>query len=605
LNFPGKTGEDSQVSRNLNKFNIFLTVIITILLSGCSSIVVSQENTRGLLLRGATIIDGVSDEPLTGYSVYIEGNLVREIRPANTPVPPNTDVIDLGGKYIIPGMIEAHVHWLDWMGELFLNHGVTSVIAMDDINADFRLKSHTDDSRLPRVYHTAGNISLTNNDSEEKIRESVKQYLAKKPDMARFPTYNEHSSRVFALAAKEIHDAGYLIFGHAENADLSIKAGHDVVEHVWGFAQATMTNAELEAFRRGEYLTWATFMTGRWEQLDRMIEDAVAAGAYLNPTLVYEWGGMSERALERELEEYRVLSHPRLVYYPKNLADSLLAKHRQIKNFSDRYENTPYVSLLPANDREEFAEGYQNVLEFIRRYVAAGGKIEAGTDTISGGMPGLVLHQEMQMLVEAGITPMQALKSATRWSAELLEGKNGALGPASVGSIQPGKYADLVVLGDNPLMDIVNTQNIERVMKNGQWVEFGYTPDYYSFTSPSRSIAGATFAPIISSISPESVTAGSSEVRVALVGSGFQQTTLVRVNGISVKTDFINPRRIEFTIPADLVARPFPNPYSAPGPLQNVGVVGYRSVGVHAFTPPPEGGISNTVHLMVRPDWVE
>ena len=80
------------------------------------------------------------------------------------------------------------------------------------------------------------------------------------------------------------------------------------------------------------------------------------------------------------------------------------------------------------------------------------------------------------MLVEAGLTPMQALKSATRWSAELLEGKNGARGPASVGSIEPGKLADLVVLSANPLTEISNTQKIERVMKNGRWIELDYTP---------------------------------------------------------------------------------------------------------------------------------
>jgi hypothetical protein len=342
-------------------------------------------------------------------------------------------------------------------------------------------------------------------------------------------------------------------------------------------------------------------MTGRWDTLQPMIEDAVAAGAYLNPTFLYEWGGMSRDAGPRELEEYRAGSNPDLVYYPENIRLSLLAKHRQIKNFSSRYENLPYVDLLPAEDRRQFEQGYRNVQEFIDRWVDAGGKIQAGTDTVSGGMPGLVLHQEMQMLVEAGLTPMQAIKSATRWSAELLEGRKGALGSAAVGSLEPGKKADLVVLGADPLADIYNTLSIDRVMKNGQWIEAGYTPEYYTFTRPSRAIAGSTFAPVLSAVSPAAVEAGSGATRVALEGSGFQMTSLVRVNGIGVKTDFINPRRLEFELPAELVARPTPNPYSAPGPYQNTGIVGHKAVEVQVYTPPPEGGLSNSINLMVTP----
>jgi hypothetical protein len=590
--------------------NIFKLTFVVILLC-TSSAALPQEDESVILLRGARIIDGISDQPLNNRSLLIRGNTIEDILPANAAAPSGAEVINLNGKYIIPGLIEAHVHWLDWMGELFLNHGVTSVIAMDDIDDEKRTRSKTGNSRIPRLYHTAGTFSFPNDASVEEIRQRMQEYLSKGPDLARFPTYNDRTSRSFALAAKEMHETGYLIFGHAENAAESVAAGHDVIEHVWGFTQAAMTESELAAFKSGEYLTWATFMTGRWDQLDRMIEDAVAKGVYINPTLVFEWGGMSERAGQRELEEYRVVSNPDLVYYPDfsipggNLKESLLAKHRQIKNFSRRYGNTPYVRDLPEADRKQFEEGYQNVLEFIRRFVAAGGKIEAGTDTISGGVPGLVIHQEMQILVEAGLTPMQALKSATRWSAELLEGKDGALGPAEVGSIEPGKRADLVVLSDDPSRDILYTMQIERVMKNGHWIDLGYNPEYYTHTSPSRSIAGVTFAPVISSISPAIVDAGHPGTRVVLQGSGFQMISLVKLNGISVTTHFISPRRIEFELPANLVSRPTPNPYRAPGPAQDTGVIGYRSVEISVFNPPPEGGLSNFINLMVRPDWVE
>jgi Amidohydrolase family/IPT/TIG domain len=375
----------------------------------------------------------------------------------------------------------------------------------------------------------------------------------------------------------------------------------DIVEHVWGYAEAVMSPEALRSFQEGKLLTWATGLND-WSRLDGMIADAARRGIYLNPTLTYEWGGLSRRAPERELEDYRTLSNPDLVYFPRNVSDSILARHRQVKNFSSRYDSMPWVAKLPAEDRSAFEAGYRNVREFNRKWAAAGGKIQAGTDTITGGIPGFALHHEMEMLVEAGLTPMQALKSATSWSAEILQGKNKARGDARVGSIRAGNFADLVVVSADPLSDISNTKKIERVMKNGHWVEPGYHPEYFTFVRPARSLAAATLAPAISSIQPSSLKAGSGPVHVVLDGSGFMMTSLVRVDGVSVKTIFRDPRHVEFDLPAHAIERATPNPYFAPGPVQNTGTIGYRAVSIHVFNPPPEGGISNTVQEMVLPD---
>jgi hypothetical protein len=347
-------------------------------------------------------------------------------------------------------------------------------------------------------------------------------------------------------------------------------------------------------------VTWATFLNDQ-NRLKEMISDAVRRGAYLNPTLNYEWGGMNRRAHDDEIEDYLTLSNPDLAYFPRNISDGILARHRQIKNFSSRYENTPWVSRLAAEDRKEFQAGYRNVLDFVRSYVAAGGKIQAGTDTVTGGTPGLSLHQEMGMLVEAGLTPMQAIKAASSWPAELLQGKNGARGPAKVGSIRAGNFADLVVVNADPLSDISNTKKIERVMKNGRWVELGYHPEYVTVLRPPNPLAGSTLAPVISAIEPNRVPEGSSPTHIVLEGSGFTTTSLVRIDGMSVKTTFRNPRRLEFDLPASAVARAAPDPYSPPGPAQNTGIIGYRSVAVHVFNPPPEGGTSNTMYELVTP----
>jgi hypothetical protein len=519
--------------------------------------------------------------------------------PADAAAPAGAQVLDLGGKFIIPGLLDSHVHWEDYMGELFVNHGVTSIVALENVPKALRASTQDAQDR-PRFFHPGGRLQLSENATEADVRQMVRTWLQNEPDLAWFAQYNERNARVYAIAADEAHKAGFIIFGHTDNAPGSVRDGMDIVEHIWGFAEAVMTPDELRAFRQGKFLTWATFLTD-WSKLDPMIADAVRRGAYLNPTLHYEWGGMSRRALQRELEDYRVFSNPDLSYIPRNVADGILARQRQIKNFSSRYENTPWISRLSAEDRKEFEVGFKNVLEFTRRYVAAGGKIHAGTDTIAGGTPGLSMHHEMEMLVEAGLTPMQALKAATSWSAELLQGKNGARGTAKIGSIRPGNFADLVVVSADPLSDISNTKKIEQVMKNGRRIELGYHPEYFTAVRPARPIVASNVAPTISAMEPNRVTEGSSPVHVVLEGSGFTTTSLVRVDGISVKTTFRNPRRVEFDLPASALTRASPDGFSPPGPAQNVGIIGNRSVAVHVFNPPPDGGTSNTVYQQILP----
>jgi hypothetical protein len=579
--------------------HVFSCVVVTAILAFALPTISHAQTPAPLVIRGATIIDGMSDTPLRDRSLLIEGSTIRDILPADAAAPAGAQVLDLGGKFIIPGLFDSHVHWQDWMGELYVNHGVTSIMALLNVPKAARVKSQ-EAADLPRLFHNGGRPQFSESSTEPEIRQAVRTWLLNEPDLANFPQYNERIARAWTIGADETHKAGILVFGHTDEAPGSLRDGIDILEHVWGFAEALMSPQELRSFREGKFLTWATFLNDQ-NRLKQMISDAVRRGAYLNPTLNYEWGGMSRHARELEIEDYLTLSNPDLAYFPRNITDGILARHRQIKNFSSRYENTPWVSRLTLEDRKEFAAGYRNVLDFTRSYVAAGGKIQAGTDTVTGGTPGLSMHQEMQMLVEAGLTPMQALKAATSWSAELLEGKNGARGNAKIGSIRPGNFADLVVVSADPSSEITNTRKIERVMKNGRWVELGYHPEYVTVPRPPSPLAGSTLAPVIGAIEPSRVPEGSAPVHIVLEGSGFITTSLVRVDGISVKTTFRNPRRLEFDLPASAIARAAPDGYSPPGPAQNTGIIGYRSVAVHVFNPPPEGGTSNTVYELVTP----
>ena len=589
------------------KFVVFLGVALAF---NCS-IAQSQQRpaSKQVVLQGATVIDGLGGSPVTEAVIVIEGDQIKSLGREGEDYPSEAAVVDVAGKFIIPGLIDSHVHYEEWMGELYLNHGVTAVMAMASGGrvpegfSKMRVDAQQAGVRTPRMYTSLGpqvNTSMT----REQVRRSIQEWLKGNPDFARLPTYNDRSKQVYLWAAEELHRAGLLTFGHAENAPEAIVAGLDIVEHIWGFVQAQMSPQELDEFQTGKYLHWGIFLKD-WSRLDRMIRDAVDREAYINPTFLYELGSLSRWAARHELEDYRLYSNPDLMaYYPRNIAESLLQKHRQIRNFSRKYGALVLISRLTPEEVQEFRQSYRLAGEFVKRFVQAGGKIQAGTDASSGGTPGISLHQEMDMLVEAGLTPMQALQSATLWSAEMLAGKGGALGSPKVGLIAEGAFADLVILTANPLDDIANARKIERVMKAGEFIEFGYDPAYFTFTRPPRKIASATPIPGISAITPHTVMEGSSEFEMIVEGSGFMENSVVRVNGVSVSTTFLNPRTLKVRIPANTVAEATPNPFRSPGPAQMTGIYGDRSVPITVYTPPPEGGTSNAILLRVRAKWL-
>src|ERR1700745_1505483 len=124
--------------RVVRVFLVFLAAGILALAALTSS---EAQTPSALLIRGATIIDGLSDAPLRDRSLLIEGNTIRELLPADAAAPAGAQVLDLGGKFIIPGLFDSHVHWQDWMGELYVNHGVTSIMALLNVPKAARVKS--------------------------------------------------------------------------------------------------------------------------------------------------------------------------------------------------------------------------------------------------------------------------------------------------------------------------------------------------------------------------------------------------------------------------------------------------------------------------------
>lgn len=587
---------------------LFLAVLAA---TAFGSVVFSQQApaVNRTALRGATAIDVVAGTSVPDAVIVIEGDKITAFGGRTTPIPAGAAVVDLSGKFIIPGLFDSHVHYQPFLGELFLNFGVTSAMALGGraaVGETYWKDSQSPDFRAPRLFGTGrANLGTFINSSmtRDQVRAGVQEWLKGEPDMGGMPQFSPNNKQMWEWAAEAVHEAGLFTFGHTDLAPESVRAGHDGIEHIWGFAQALMTPQELENYQKGEYLHWGLFLKDV-PRTEQMIREAVQRGVYLNPTMGYELGSQSPLARKHEDLMYDLFRDGALMaYYPENLAGGSLLKFRAIRNFSVRHENLVPLAKLSPDEIKAFGEAYRLSGEFVKRWVQAGGKVMGGTDDPFPGATGFNQHMEMAMLVEVGLTPMQALKAMTIWGAEVMTARRKVPTQPTVGFIGPGAFADIVVLGANPLDNIDSTRKIERVMKGGKFIRLGYTAGYTKPQVAVRAIP-STPEPEISGITPNAVAEGGPEFDMMVEGVGFISDSVVRVDGVSVPTTFVNIRTLRARIPASVVARALPNRFNEPGPFQLNGVYGDRTIKITVFNRPPDGGTSNSVSLRVQAKWL-
>jgi hypothetical protein len=213
--------------------------------------------------------------------------------------------------------------------------------------------------------------------------------------------------------------------------------------------------------------------------------------------------------------------------------------------------------------------------------VQAGGKVVTGPDSAGtsgpSNIPGLAMHIEMEALVDAGLTPMQAILASTKWSAELLHKDQ------ELGTVEPGKLADLILIEGDPLADIRNTRNIRAVILDGKVVDTTINPNFRS-PLPRPVVAGDPLeymGPAVTAIAPKIARQGDAAVAIELTGEKFTSQSFVRFDTTDLPTRFVSPTRLSATVSADLL----------------------RSVGSYAVTvvnPGSGGGTSNVAYFVVN-----
>jgi len=434
-----------------------------------------------IALAHVRVIDGTDAAPQEDRTLIIDGGKIAAIQSSSAPLPRGARVLDLKGHSVLPGLVGMHDHLfyiarpdLTAKGtfdaplmvpemafsavRLYLAGGVTTLRTTGSVEpySDLNLKQQIDDGRLPGPH-----LDVTGPYLEGKNDLFIQMHQLTGPADARrmvdywaaqgvtsFKGYMHITRDELAAAIAEVHKLGLKITAHlcAVTYSEAAELGIDDLEH--GF----FVNTEYDPGKRtdqctpGDGAATVAKMTAGSEQAKNLIALLVAHHVAITSTLpVMEVTPNGRPALPPRL---------RAVMAPESAAD---------------YDRLRALSAAaPGDQRAAHYAAFRNGMALEREFVAAGGQLLAGPDPTGAGnvVPGFSDQREIELLVEAGFTPLQAIKIGTLNGATY-EGLDNR-----IGSIAPGKDADLIVVKGDPSRRIADIENVDYVFKDGT----GYDP---------------------------------------------------------------------------------------------------------------------------------
>jgi imidazolonepropionase-like amidohydrolase len=414
----------------------------------------------GVALVGATLFDGSGGPVLPNSVVVVRRGRVESVGTrAGFTLPAKTREVDVTGRWIIPGLIDAHAHVEPWALPRYLAWGVTTVRdvhgALDSV---LRLRDRVNLGAVagPRMYSAGAMIDglpttypdAIGANSPRDARKAVDRLVNAGVDLIK--VYTRVDPALLRATLDEARTFNLRVAGHLGLTDAvtAAREGIGSIEHLSGVPEASMADASslYAAHYRGFFPGWTSFERS--------------------------WAGLDSAALARvakELADRKVTLVPTLVLHetfsrlddPAVLSDTMLREVPELAqarwNVSDMvrragWTDQDYPAFRAARPKQDL---------FLRLFTAAGGRVATGTDASNQLLiPGYSEHRELELLVAAGFSTRDALLAATRNGALLL-------GVDSLGILAPGKAADLVILTRDPLNDIRHTLAIDRVMSRG------------------------------------------------------------------------------------------------------------------------------------------
>lgn len=453
---------------------------VALLLAACSTEEATEEAPRGVAITNVTVIDaagGQRDDQL----VWFDGDEILAVQPAGDAVNA-AETIDGSGRYLIPGLWDMHVHLtyeeglIDSMPALFLAHGITSVRDTGGLIrnvAPVVEAMRAEGAIAPRAYFAGplldGRAVVYDGDSRPEIGTRNRDAGQARANVEALAEAGVDFIKIYELVSPDVFTA---LEEAAEAHDLPI-AAHVPLSMLAG--QAGPRVDSMEHLRNVELDCAASAPTLHEERLSRLAAHDSDAGFELRSELhaLQRMAAIADYDPERCARTVDALTGT--IQVP-TLTLNTLSMHPvwTRDDWDTSLELAPPAVAAAWREstnaaRERSAETTPDTtfaewsLELVGRMNSAGVPIGAGTDTPIGWLlPGHSLHIELERLVEAGLSPLEALTAATVRPAEFL-----SLGD-QMGQVEVGMRADLVLLDANPLDDISNTRTVHRVISRGR-----------------------------------------------------------------------------------------------------------------------------------------
>ncbi len=429
----------------------FALVSIAVLTTNIAPVFAKDDSTAFV---GVNVVTMTDDQPLINQTVIVKNRHIQSIGPRNTiKVPTSAKSIMADGNWLMPGLIDTHVHLLNIRKnlDLFIANGVTSVRTLDGRKVYLRW---TDD--IVKGRRLGPDLLTTGPILDSVVLEDGKKYQVDTAEQARaevrrqwvegfrsIKPYTGLTAAAYQAAIAEAQKLGMYVTGHVPDSvglEGVIAAGQKEIAHTEGLRSAFIANYDPQKM-------FALY------SLDRARIQPVADLLKKSDVAVVTSLSTLQLLYDDTSDIDAVLNRPEIAYQPDYATAMMKAP------------DYPYANRLPAHYLADV------VLPFYKSTIRAleDAKVPLLMGTDSGGIPSLVpdwgTHNELELLVGAGLSPYEALKTATVTPSQIIPGLSDR------GIVRVGARADLILLVADPLTKVQNTRSIIGVMANGQWID--------------------------------------------------------------------------------------------------------------------------------------